>query len=137
MEIKPYKRKVNYYETDRMEIVHHSNYIRYFEEARIDFMNQIGCGVKMMEDIGLIIPNVDAYAKYLRSLRFDDTFEVSVTVKKFTGVRMVFEYELVKDGEIYCTGHTTHCFVNEAYKPVTVKHSHPEIYERLSKAAEL
>lgn len=135
MDIKPYERRVNYYETDRMGIVHHTNYIRYFEEARIDFMNQIGCNVHMMEDLGLIIPNVDAYARYIQSLKFDDSFEILVKARKFTGVRMIFDYTLTKGGEVYCTGYTTHCFVNTEQKPITVKHSHPEIYKRLSDAA--
>ncbi|MCD8390272.1 MAG: acyl-CoA thioesterase [Firmicutes bacterium] len=135
--MKPYTRRVNYYETDRMQIVHHTNYIRYFEEARMDFMKQIGCDVKTMESMGLIIPNVDAYAKYIVSLKFDDVFRVYVKAAKFTGVRMKFEYE-IRFGEkntLSCEGYTTHCFVNRDYKPVSVKHSHPDIYKKLFEAA--
>ena len=56
MEIKPYERMVYYYETDRMGIVHHSNYIRWFEEARLDWMKQIGWDYKTIEDDNIIIP---------------------------------------------------------------------------------
>ena len=42
IEVKPYIRRANYYETDQMGIVHHSNYIRYSEEARIELMRQVG-----------------------------------------------------------------------------------------------
>lgn len=59
---KLYKSKVSYYETDCMNIVHHSNYIRYFEDARIQYMHDIGCDVAEMQSKGLYIPNVDAYA---------------------------------------------------------------------------
>ncbi len=133
MEIKPYKRKVNYYETDRMQIVHHTNYIRYFEEARIDFMDQIGCNVAMMEEQNLIIPNIDAYAKYHHSLKFGDEFTVIIKPTEFSGAKMRFEYEILIDGsnELSCTGFTTHCFVNENYKPISVKRSHPEIYNSI------
>lgn len=61
---KLYKAKVSYYETDCMNIVHHSNYIRYFEDARIQYMHDIGCDVAEMQSKGLYIPNVDAYARY-------------------------------------------------------------------------
>lgn len=85
-----YKRRAVYYETDRMKIVHHSNYIRYFEEARINFMHEIGCDVLEMENKGLLIPNVDAYARYLKPIRFSDEFNVDVKLTQFTGSRMVF-----------------------------------------------
>ena len=134
MDIKPYERQVNYYETDKMGIVHHSNYIRYFEEARLDFMRQTGCGAYEMEQEGVIIPNVDAYATYKRVMRFEDCFVVNVKPVSFTGARMKFEYEVVKDGKICCTGYTTHCFVNDEMKPLILKHSHPEIFKRITEA---
>ncbi len=134
MEIKPYERIVNYYETDKMGIVHHSNYIRYFEEARLDFMRQIGCGAFEMEKEGVIIPNVDAYARYRRVLRFEDRFSVTVRPIEFTGVKMKFEYEIVSGSELCCDGYTTHCFVNGAMKPIILKHSHPDLFKRISEA---
>ncbi|MFQ7173111.1 MAG: acyl-CoA thioesterase [Thomasclavelia ramosa] len=56
MMIRPYLHNAKYYETDRMGIIHHSNYIRWFEEARIDYMNQIGLTYKKMEEEGIISP---------------------------------------------------------------------------------
>ncbi len=131
MKIEPYVRRVNYYETDQMGIVHHSNYLRYFEEARIDFMRQIQCNVLDLERMGIIIPNVDAYAKYLRLLRFDDCFTVSVHPASFTGVKMKLEYTVVRESEICCTGYTTHCFVNNEMKPMILRHSFPELFLQL------
>ena len=69
MNIKPFTRRANYYETDKMNIVHHTNYIRYFEEARIDFMRQICCSCAELEKLGSIIPVVDAYAKYHKATK--------------------------------------------------------------------
>lgn len=46
-----YTHKAQYYETDQMGIVHHSNYIRWFEEARVDFFEKIGCSYKDIEDM--------------------------------------------------------------------------------------
>ncbi len=51
-----YERKINYYETDRMGVTHHSNYIRYFEEARVYFMDEMGMSYKWFEETGIIMP---------------------------------------------------------------------------------
>ena len=59
MELHPYQRRVNYYETDQMSIVHHSNYIRWFEEARLDLLDQAGLNYRKMEATGIIVPVVD------------------------------------------------------------------------------
>lgn len=132
MKIKPYVRKVNYYETDRMCIVHHSNYIRYFEEARVDAMEQIGCDCLEMEKINLIIPVVDVYAKYKKSLGFSDEFAVYTKMTGFNGIKISFEYEIrfTKDDSIACTGSSTHCFINEKGRPISIKKTHPDIYEK-------
>lgn len=54
--MKPYLRKVQYYETDRMGITHHANYVRWMEEARIDFMEQLGFQYLQMEAQGVVSP---------------------------------------------------------------------------------
>lgn len=86
---KLYKAKVSYYETDCMNIVHHSNFIRYFEDARIQYMHDIGCDVAEMQSKGLYIPNVDAYARYKKPLKFGDEYSVEVSLVFFTGSRMI------------------------------------------------
>ncbi|MCD8026240.1 MAG: acyl-CoA thioesterase [Clostridiales bacterium] len=133
MEYKPYVRRANYYETDRMGIVHHSNHIRYFEEARIQFLHNIGCDVKEVEKLGLIIPNVDAYAKCEKTIEFSDLLQVDVKLVKFNGVRMEFDYLITfaETGEAAAEGHTAHRFVNSEHKPVSVKHTFPEIYRKM------
>ena len=54
--MRPYRHKVNYYETDKMQFTHHSNYIRFMEEARLDFMEQMGWGYDKMEEEGIASP---------------------------------------------------------------------------------
>ena len=56
MEITAYRHRVQYYETDQMKVVHHSNYIRWFEEARTDFLEKSGFSYAWMEEQGIIIP---------------------------------------------------------------------------------
>ncbi len=138
MENKNYIRKANYYETDRMGIVHHSNHIRYFEEARISFMNSIGCDVMILENEGVIIPNVDAYAKYIKPIRFSDEVYIEVKLVKFNGAVMKYEYTVrfCSDNSIAATGFTTHCFVGKDFRPISIKKKYPEFYERLNNALE-
>lgn len=133
MNIKPFTRRANYYETDKMNIVHHTNYIRYFEEARIDFMRQIGCSCAELEKLGAIIPVVDAYAKYHKSIKFDDEFTVHLKLLKFNGVKFEFSYEIRfnSTNELSATGYTSHCFVDENQKPFSIKRKLPEYYNKM------
>ncbi len=105
-----YTRKANYYETDMMGIVHHSNHIRYFEEARIAFMHSIGCDVMQMERDGIIIPNVDAYARYYIPVRFSEEIDIEIRLSYFNGTKMEYTYTARnKNGETAAEGHTMHC----------------------------
>ena len=116
-----------------MGIVHHSNHIRYFEEARLSFMKSIDCDAARMEQDGIIIPNVDAYAKYITPVKFQDEMEIEVKLAKFTGVIMRYEYtvRLAKSGETASVGHTEHCFVNDKFKPMSLRRKFPEYFDRL------
>lgn len=127
-----YTRKPNYYETDMMGIVHHSNHIRYFEESRLAYFSSIDCDVAELERQGVIIPNVDAYAKYLVPLKFGDTAAIEVKLTTFTGARMELTYVIKNDrGETAAEGHTMHCFVNSDFKPISLKRKYPEYYNKL------
>ena len=53
--MKPYIHRVQYYETDRMGITHHSNYIRWMEEARVAFLEEIGWGYDRLEAEGVVL----------------------------------------------------------------------------------
>lgn len=131
MQFKRYSRRVNYYETDQMAIVHHTNYIRMFEEARLDMMEQCGMPYDEIERMGIIIPVVDAYARYHSSLRYGDELEVEVKVKKFNGIRLIYDYRIyIKDtGELSATGYTSHCFLLDGL-PVNVRKRFPELYDK-------
>ncbi len=127
-----YTRTSNYYETDMMGIVHHSNHIRYFEEARIHYMRSFGCDVLEMEKEGIIIPNVDAYARYLIPLRFGEEMKIEVRLGRFTGSRMEYFFTIYnQEGKVAAEGHTLHCFVNREFRPISLKRAFPEYYARL------
>ncbi len=128
--IKPYQRKVFYYETDKMGIMHHSNYIRILEECRINFLQQAGFPFSEMEARGLMMPVLSVDCQYKVPLRFEDSFSVDLTITKFNGVIMNVEYTITNDktGDICATGKSSHCFTDNDLKPVRIKKSHPDIY---------
>ena len=70
--MQPYCHHVQYYETDRMGITHHSNYIRWMEEARIDFLAQIGWSYARLEELGILSPVTAVDCRYKASTTFDD-----------------------------------------------------------------
>lgn len=136
MEIKPYIRQANYYETDQMGVIHHSNYIRWFEEARLDYMNQAGLSYRKMEELGIIIPVLSASCQYRQSVYFGDVVEITLTPVQFTGVKFAFTYNITnqKTGQLCTTGETSHCFLNRDMKPLRLKRDYPEIFERFEAA---
>lgn len=132
-EMKPYERKVAYYETDRMGIVHHSNYIRWLEEARLYYMDCIGLDYEWIEENGILIPVLTAECKYRIPFRYGDTFLVYPRLTKFNGVKMCMDYEIYKKDSDYLhsTASTSHCFVDTELKPINIKKHDFEIYSIL------
>lgn len=129
--IHPYERKVNYYETDRMGIVHHSNYVRMLEECRCDFLEQAGIPYPYIESCGILIPVLSVESKFVRPLRYGDTFAVYPCVTRFNGVRLELSYKVVNrtNGELCNESKSSHCFTDESLKPIRLKLKYPEIYK--------
>ncbi len=134
-EIKVFTRKINYYETDKMGVVHHSNYIRLFEEARIDFLSQAGLDYSKMEDSGLLIPVLTAQCEYRQSVKFADVVKIIPKIEVFTGLKFEVSYKVLsEDGNIlHSIGRTSHCFLDSEFKPVRLKKDYPDIYNGLNK----
>lgn len=125
-----YEHKVQYYETDQMGIVHHSNYIRWFEEARCDLMEQAGLGYAELEQAGVIIPVVSVSAQYKSMTHFGETVRILARVTAFNGIRMELSYEVREreTGALRCAGTTAHCFLDRDGRLLSLKRSFPEIY---------
>lgn len=130
---KPYERRAYYYETDKMGIVHHSNYIRWFEEARLDYMKQAGLLYTDMEADGILMPVVSVSCRYRTPVLFDEKVFVKVSFDLFNGVRAGYSYEIVKasDGSTAVTGKSEHCFIDEkTRKPLNLKKRYREFYDK-------
>lgn len=127
----PYEREVYYYETDRMQIVHHSNYARWLEEARMWYMEQIGYDYPGLEAKGILIPVLSVETVFRQAFRYGDTFQIYLASVKFNGVKSEFKYEIRNkaNGELYSTGHSSHCFTDKDLKPFNMKKQFPKMYE--------
>lgn len=128
-----YHHKVQYYETDKMGITHHSNYVRWMEEARVDYLAQLGCGYDKLENDGIMSPVLSVKCDYKKTTTFADEVIIDVKIKEFKGVRMILEYEMrnVADNSIVCTAESEHCFLFSDFKPINLKKAKPEVYSRL------
>ncbi len=131
--IEPYIRAVNYYETDQMHVVHHSNYARYMEEARLDMMSQIGLSYDKLEEMGIIIPVLELHNVFTHAIHYGDIISIQPSLMKLTPVRFSIHYELYDagTGEWLNRGDTSHAFVDRNFHPMNVKKRFPEVYEAL------
>ncbi len=105
---------VNFYDTDAMEVVHHSNYIRWFEIGRVEFLRAAGITLNELMDDGIVFPITDVSAKFHSRGRFDDVLIIETTPSALTKVKMAFDYRILKKGEeaVLVTGHTQNVFTN-------------------------
>lgn len=124
-----YTHKVQYYETDKMGITHHSNYIRWMEEARIDFLSQLGYGYDRLESEGIISPVVSVECNYKKTTTFPDVVTIEVQVEEFRGVKLKLLYIMKNEaGQVCCEARSMHCFLNEKGLPVKLAKEYPEFY---------
>ena len=127
-----YEREINYYETDKMGIVHHSNYIRFLEEARCAWLKSIGLPYDMLEENGITIPVLGVECDYKHHVTYGDTIRIELGIEEYNGVRMNVKYMVTdkKTGKTVLIGRTKHCFTNIALKPINLKKYKKEFSEK-------
>ena len=123
-----YIHKVKYYECDRMGITHHSNYIRFMEEARVDFLDRIGYGFERIEADGIVSPVIEVKCQYKKSTTFQDEIRVEVNLGEVSTLKFTFNYVGRKDDEVVFTGESTHCFMENG-RPVKLVERYPKLFE--------
>ena len=136
-EIKPYYHKAQYYETDQMGIIHNSNYLRWFEECRTDYMDQIGLPYDAMEKAGIISVVLVSHCEYKHPLHYEETAEIRAEIVHFNGYKMTVGY-IVKNAEtgtVCATGYTQHGMLSkDLSKPVHLEKTFPLAYQILSRS---
>lgn len=123
-----YIHRVQYYETDKMGITHHSNYIRWMEEARADYLKKTGYGMRRLETEGITSPVVSVECQYRHSTTFDDEVRIDVSLEKYTGIKLVMGYTMTntETGDVVLTAKSSHCFIDADGKPIALKKHFPE-----------
>lgn len=106
--------RVRFVETDLMGVVHHTNYLRWFEMARVEYLRAGGIDLNIMKEAGYLFPITDVQCKYKNSARFDDEYEVSAVLTEFSRAKLVFSYQVTRktDGLIFVEGTSQNVFMN-------------------------
>ena len=127
-----YERRINYYETDRMGIVHHSNYIRFLEEARCQMLDEAKMPYSSFEENGIMIPVLGVTCTFKHHVTFDDIILIKPYVKEFNGVRLTMGYTVTdkNTGNLVLTAETKHCFTDNSLRPVRLQNHIPEFYQK-------
>lgn len=91
-----------YAETDQMGIVHHSNYLIYMEQARLEWLNALGFSYQKMEESGVLLPVYQIDITYKNPIKFGDEISLKTTLKKLPTTKVIFDYEILKNETEIC-----------------------------------
>ena len=127
-----YQHEVKYYECDRMGVTHHSNYVRFMEEARVDYLDQLGYGFDKVEAEGVVSPVVAINCNFKSPTTFKDLIEIKVWVSRLSELKFDFTYEMKVGERLVCTAQSSHCFTENG-KPVAISKRLPALYEAICK----
>ena len=109
--------RVRYAETDRMGLLHHANYLVYFEMGRTELLRQRGISYRDIEDSGHLLVVIEVGCKFKRPAYYDDLLTLRTTVERVTHVKIVHRYEVFRDGLLLAEGHSTLACVDRDGKP--------------------
>ena len=125
-----YQHEVKYYECDRMGITHHSNYVRFMEEARIAWMDSLGYGFERMEAEGVVSPVMEIECAYKHPTTFKDVIDIDVEVAELSALKISFSYTMRVGETLVCTAKSKHCFLENG-RPVSLEKRFPVFFEKL------
>ena len=125
--------RIRYTETDQMGFAHHSNYLNYFEMARIEWLNKIGYSYKELEAQGIVMPVVSANINFKRPAFFDDFLRIKLTLEAIPKVTIKINYLIINESEEeIASGSTVLAFLNQSNnKPVRCPNSLLEVIQFL------
>ncbi|HKK02051.1 MAG TPA: thioesterase family protein [Desulfuromonadales bacterium] len=121
---------VRYAETDAQGVVHHSNYLVWFEEGRSDFLRQHGLNYTDFEKSGYFVVVAEAEVRYRAPAFYEDRITVETSLAQARGKLLEFRYRAQNaEGTLIAEGRTVHIVINAERKPVPLP---DEILERIS-----
>lgn len=124
--------KVRFVETDMMGVVHHANYLRWFEMGRVAYLRACGISLGELMAADIIFPITEVQVKYKNSCTFDDDFEVQTTMSAFNKAKMDFSYKVIRlrDGVVAVEGHTRNVFTDKEGHIVRLE---PQWFDKIKK----
>ncbi len=125
-----FEERVRYSEVDKMGVAHNKIYFEWFEIGRTEYCRRKKIPYKNIEEEGFFLVVAEAFCRYKRPLRYDETFLIRVFLEEITPKKMIFAYELVtkKEKKLIATGHTVHVATNANAE---VRSLPPEILNKL------
>jgi acyl-CoA thioester hydrolase len=129
-----YRRKINYYETDKMGVAHHSNYIRFLEEVRCSIMEELDIPMSKFEAAGITIPTLEVNCRYKYHVTAGDVIVIRPWITEYNGIRMRVEYDVTeeKSGKTVIEASTAHCFTDLRLRPVNLRKAEPAWHEKFA-----
>lgn len=126
--MEPYVRTAQYHETDQMGVIHHANYVKWMEEARVAFMKALGFGYEAIEAQGVTVPVIGIELTYKRPVRFAEEFAVDVRVSRYNGKILELGYTIrnLTQGTLCTLAGSKHCFLKDG-RMVKVRNVLPEL----------
>jgi acyl-CoA thioester hydrolase len=113
--------RVRFGETDAMGVANNAAYLSWFEVGRVEYLRELGHSYADVHAGGMDMVVIEAHAEYLRALRFDEEFAVECACTNVRGASFTFAYEIVRAGELACSGSTRHaCVDRTTMRPVRV-----------------
>ena len=133
-----YKTRVQYFDTDKMIVMHHANYIRYFETARTEYFRAEGFPYSLMEKEDFQIPVLSVQVKFQEPAVYDEEIAITCKLVKMGPASLEVNYEVrnAETGQLHAIGHSRHGFTNRALRPIPLKKKQPEIYEFINRLYE-
>ncbi|WP_027399766.1 acyl-CoA thioesterase [Anaerovorax odorimutans] len=125
--------RVIYADTDAMGIVYHTNYIKWFEVGRTEYLRQIGFPYSILEKEGVWLPLAGVVCNYKLPAVYDDILTINTWVKELKAATVTMAYEILRKetGEILVTGFTKHAITDEKLKPIRLKNKNQELHKRI------
>lgn len=126
--------KVRYVETDKMGIVHHSNYYPWFEIGRGEFIKETNISYKDMEEQGILMPLAESYCKYIMPAKYEDLITIETWIETLSPVKVIFNYKVIREEDevLLAKGSTTHAFVNSDFKIINIKKLKNSIWDKIN-----
>ena len=124
---------VRYYETDQMGIVHHSNYIRYFECGRTDMLKKLGLPIERIEEAGVMLPIVSVECRYRRPAKMGDRIRIVSMVDRVPSAKLIVRSEIFnQNDELLVEGSVTLGFIDsQTRRPVRCPENLVAVIEKL------